>query len=329
MSLSAPVSLDQECDRSGRFRSRPSPIRCIFSSTSAMRFGLAGTKRKHQSKIYWFIRQIDAVTYGVRGVNSDFLPIGDEREITLSELVKGYAPEVLAFEETMLPAVRRLGYRFDDGLFVGGPFPCRSVVIDEGMIRAWFNLALRYIEARKGACGRTAVHEILRLRTPFLGKDQFLFNEFGIRLRKAGMPGTAVACYRKALAYTSRDDHLYYNLSRAHYERGQWWECMEALARCFEYNPELEVGRDLVELIIGLAENPRLRIRYAKPPVPDGVVRRARLLAEATSLTPPDEPLMPIRMKRRQVLPEGHDVVWGEEWGTEEDMQEVIDALAG
>lgn len=314
-----------------RSRALPSPIRCIFSSTTSVSMGNSATRRRHKSKIYWFVRQIDEVTFGVRTVDADFLPMGEEAEISLSELLNKYAPEVLAFEETMIPAVRRTGYRFDDGLFVGGPFAANSVVVDEGMVRGYFDLATKYLMARKAARGRTTIHEILRLKTPYPGKDQFLFNEFGIRLRKIGLLETSVACYRKALNYTSRDDHLYYNLARAHYERGQWWECMEALARCFEYNPDLSVGRDLVELMVGLAAKTKLRIRYGKPPVPDGVLRRAKLLAEATSAIPQEEPqLMPVRVKRRQVLPQHEDeVVWGEEWGTEEDMQAVIDGLTG
>ena len=255
------------------------PVCCIFSTAKSHHPGQGTTLRGYGSVHYWLIRQVGKTAYAVRGVDGNFLPFGGEEAIQVEELLALYSPEVAVFEDRLLPAALRGEY-----LPAGGrsQMARRSAIrIDEANVRALFRLAQEYILARRTSKGKTLLNELLRLKTPFPGKNQFLFNEFGISLRKIGFSEGAVICYRRALQHTEVDDHLYYNLARAYYEQGQWWDCMNALTRCFELNPAMPLARDLLVLISALAGNPALRVRYGKPPVPTGMARQADLLCES------------------------------------------------
>ena len=239
-------------------------ICCVFSTLSTHTLSRGTTLRGSEKKHFWLIRQVDGASYGVRGVDGDFLPFGAEAVISESELLAHYTPEAAVLESRLLMSAQNSVFR-----------------VDEANVRGLFALSLKYVHARKLSRARHLIRELLRLESEYPGKNQFLFNSFGIGLRKVGYFEGAVLCYRRALAYTLEDDHLYYNLARAHYEYGQWWDCMNTLVACFKLNPELPVARDLVLLTIALANNSALRRRYGKPPVPDGVARRAGLLGEA------------------------------------------------
>lgn len=291
---SSPVGLDLKDQSVTRARQRLSGnLCCLFSSAKTIRMGNGRLSRRHVSKIDWFVRQVAEGRYGVRSVNGDSLPGGDEVLISRQELVENYTPELARFEERVVPAALKAGYhKTQRG--EREPLLNPEIMVSEGNVRALFDLGLDYFAVGQFNCGRRLVNHLLQIRVPFFGKDQFLYNDFGILLRKIGMFDGAVQCYRRALDYTSCDDHLYYNLARAHYERGHWWDCIEALGKCFEYNPELGVSRGLVELIVAMGKNPALQARYNKPPVPDGVARRAGLLAEAVTFVRPTEPILHI-----------------------------------
>ena len=280
MSNDTHVSLDgRERSRFRRGQGNIGHVCCIFSTAQSRNIIRGTTLRGHGHVHYWLVRQVGDSAYGVRGVDGDFLPFHSEAVISAEELLADYTPEVAVFEDRMLPAVKRHGYRLAGDGF--GPGRERSVLsLDEANVRGLFELGLEYILAGRSTRGRNLVRELIRIKAPFPGKDQFLFNEFGIRLRKIGFLDGAIICYRRALKYTEDDDHLYYNLARAYYEQGQWWDCMRALVACFTLNPDLPLARDLVVLTNALADDVGLRAKYGKPPVPDGVARRAGLLAE-------------------------------------------------
>lgn len=267
---------------------------CLFSSTINQRVGSGMTASRRTSTTYWFVRQLGESSYGVRSVDAHSLPWGDEIIIKEDELTVRYVPEIERFESVMIPAVNEHRFRLDGDDFSGFGYASSDICIDEANVRALFDLGLRYLVAGKAQQAKSIINHVLAISREFSGKDQFLFNDFGIALRKAGLNSTAVTCYRKALEYTRRDDHLYYNLARAHYEQGQWWDCMNALGKCFEFNAELTVAQWLIELTVALSKDSDLRIHYEKPPVPEGVARRAKVLAEAVEMSsrPLETPVM-------------------------------------
>jgi len=69
-----------------------------------------------------------------------------------------------------------------------------------------------------------------------------LYNSAGIQCRKNGEYDKAVGNYQKAIVVQSADEHLYYNLARAYFEKEDWREAEEAIDRGLALNPEFREG---------------------------------------------------------------------------------------
>jgi tetratricopeptide (TPR) repeat protein len=257
-----------------------------------LRVGTGTTTRKHSSRIYWYVEELDEDHFSLRRINSHHVPSGDEVVVTLKELVANYTPEVEFFEGNTLPALELLEEYLDEGteqrakgkLYSAQDSFGRALGLDEGNVRALFNLGLIALAQHDLGKARDTMGELLKIRSTFTGKDQHLFNEFGIALRKGGLFDESSAYYAKALEFVEDDEHLYYNLARANYERGHWAECVDAIGRSRTLNPHLTATRQLGELVVELANNDSLREQYNKPPIPDdlavelaGLMRTERL----------------------------------------------------
>lgn len=278
-----------------RIRDAGGRIRCVFSALDELRVGTGTTTRKHLSRIYWYVEELDEERFSLRRINSHHVPSGDEVVIALKELVANYTPEVEFFEGNTLPALELLEEYLDEGteqrakgkLYSAQDSFGRALGLDEGNVRALFNLGLIALALHDLDKARNTMGELLKIRSTFTGKDQHLFNEFGIALRKGGLFDEASAYYAKALEYVEDDEHLYYNLARANYERGHWVECVHAISRSRALNPRLTATRQLGELMVELANNDTLREQYNKPPIPDDLAVELAGLMRAEGFDPP------------------------------------------
>lgn len=263
-------------------------VRCVFSSMELMRVGTGTTTKKHASKLYWFVEEIKGRRFAIRQINVRHLPVGNEKIIELDELMSKYLPEVEFFEEKTIPAMELLEEYLDDGeedraegrLYSAESHFNKALVMDERNVRALFNLGLIYLEQKDVDKAKDMMGDLLNVKSAFDGKNQHLFNEFGISLRKSGLFDEAVRYYTRALEFVKMDENLYYNLARANYERSNWEECVEAIYKVFELNPQLEACHELIGIIRTLVNRPQLGDMNNKERVPRDIVGRINGLFE-------------------------------------------------
>lgn len=257
-------------------------VQCVFSSMEKIKVGTGTTTRQHVTKIYWYIQELERKAFSTRQINSNHVPAGEEKIINLQSLMDNFLPEVEFWEEKTVPAMRELETLIEDGEAdrEDGKFYSaersfqKALGIEEQNVRALFNLGLVYLELDAMDKARDMMTELLKLKTEFRGKDQHLFNEFGISLRKNHMYEEAVTYYNHALKYIQDDENLYYNLSRSYYEKGDWIECANALSKSRALDPEMPAANDLSSLIMELAKKPDLCRKYGKNPIPNDVAGR-------------------------------------------------------
>lgn len=256
-------------------------VRCVFSTMEMMKVGTGTTTRKHASKLYWFVEEEENEMFSVRQINTHHIPAGDRKTIPLQELMNRYIPEIEFYEEKTIPAMEVLEDHLDDGdqyfsdgkLYSAEGSYNKALKLDEQNVRALFNLGLIYLELKDMDKAKDMMGDLLGVKSAFDGKNQHLFNEFGISLRKSGMFDEAVEYYTHALKYVKKDENLYYNIARANYERSNWEECVKALEKIFEINPRLEVAHELISIILTLANHPKLCEKNNKQSVPQTIVR--------------------------------------------------------
>ena len=248
-------------------------VRCVFSALTSMKMGVGVNSRPHESLTFRFVEQTGETDFASRPLSDRHLPVGEAELISLDDLVADHAPELAYFEEEVVPAM------LDRGL----PEDALASAIDGRVFNGLFGLGLVYLEQGEPDRAERLFADLAKVRAEFEGKDQFLFNDMGISLRKCGLYDLAVAFFLRALDYVEDDENLYYNLARAHYENGDWTRSLDYLIRSNALAPGLEAANNLLELMVGLEADERLLARYGKPPVPPAVAARARGLLAAGS----------------------------------------------
>ncbi|QJB55467.1 tetratricopeptide repeat protein [Pseudodesulfovibrio sp. zrk46] len=275
-------------------------VQCVFSTSETIKVGTGTTTRKHVTKIYWYIEEIEPREFQAYQINESHVPSGDGKLLTFTDLMRDYVPELEFFEDKVLPAMDELSTHLKEGetyqaegkLYSAQDCFNRARAIDEQNVRALFNLGLIYMELHDLDKARDMVRELLNIKSAFDGKNQHLFNEFGIALRKCGLLDEAVSYYSQALEYTTEDENLFYNLARVHFERSDWHKCTDALDNVFRLNPDLKVARQMVQYIHALIDTPSMCERNSKQCVPPDVAHRINdLYVEQTQ---PKQPATPI-----------------------------------
>jgi len=102
-------------------------VRCTFSTNKIVKMGMGANARKHESRIYWFIEQIDHDLFEARKINKKNVPSGDAETVTMQKLVNDFTPQLSYYEDVILPAMEELEdiieqgdeYR-EDGRFYSG-----------------------------------------------------------------------------------------------------------------------------------------------------------------------------------------------------------------
>ncbi|MDC0336557.1 tetratricopeptide repeat protein [Pseudodesulfovibrio sp.] len=259
------------------------PLKCVFSSISTIKVGTGTTAKKQESRVLWYVKQREVDEFGIRKINPQFVPVGDEKIIDQEKLLDEYTPEVEIHNTQVEPAMcalRKTIAKGDKHREKGEPLSAemeytKALDVDEKNVRAMFGLGLVYLDRKDKEKSRMVFDELVGMEAAFSDKHKHLFNEFGIALRKSELYDEAVQYYTRAVELTTDDENLYYNLARAFYEKDDWEHCIEFASRALKIDLFHEHALALCKFAVSLSENTALRERYAKPPVPEDVASRA------------------------------------------------------
>ena len=196
------VTDDDDAIPSGwRYLSGDGMIKCTFSSTKAVKMGQGANRRTHTSRNIWFIEQVGRDRLEARMLTDRDLPSDDDAEyLRLQGLIADFTPELTYYEERVVPAL----INREESLGRGRSKPSRADnkrarTLDERNVRGLFGLALVYLERGEVDRAKGVLSDLVQVQAEFKGKDQFLFNEFGIVLRKSRLFPEAVEYFRRAL----------------------------------------------------------------------------------------------------------------------------------
>jgi len=260
------------------------PLRCVFSTVTEIKVGTGTTAKKQRSKILWHVQQSGADEFGVRKINPQFVPVGESEIIDQDELLTRYTPEVEIHNTRVEPAMcalKKTVAKGDKHRKKGEPLSAemeytKALDVDETNVRSIFGLGLVYLDRGDKDKARGVFEQLVALNAAFDIKHKHLFNEFGIALRKNELYDEAVKYYSRAVELSTDDENLYYNLSRAFYEKDDWEHCFEFASRALKLNSQLDHALGLCRLIVSLSKDPDRRDLYGKPAVPADVANKAK-----------------------------------------------------
>jgi len=224
------------------------PIKGIFSTQEVKQVDTGTGVRKSVQKTFWFVEELDG-KMEVQPLNANYIPAGKKRFITIEDLIARFQPEPEFYVNTVFPKMQELAdtvNRADNHRSNGENFTAEfeygnALQVDEENVRANFGLGLTYLDRGETSKANNIFERLVKLDAAFETKHKHLFNEFGISLRKNKMTKQALEYYDRALELSGGDDHLYYNIARAHFEKKDHARCVDFLLKAINSNPDLDV----------------------------------------------------------------------------------------
>lgn len=234
-------------------KEQPAAFQLAVSDKEQGRLGIGGTAKTADRQIYYFAeRTADGALY-VQPLNANFVPAGDKTPLDAEKFLDRYKPEPLVFYNKVKPAMDSLKQSVDKAekhlaenrLDRAEKEFKQALAVDNENIKAIFGLGITYLTGGKLEEAGDIFKEIMALDLAFNTEHTHLFNEFGIRMRKAGMLGKALEYYSKALRLNQRDEHLHFNAARIHYDAKDYAKAAGSL-------------RDALAIAPGFAEAARM-----------------------------------------------------------------------
>ncbi len=228
----------------------PNYVKGVFSTQEIKKIGTGTTTRRTVQKGYWFVETISDGKLECQPLNSQYVPSGPKRTISLDELIEKYSPEPEFYMSSVFPKMQELQKNIDDGdehRTKGENFAAEceygaALEIDEENVRANFGIGLTYLQRGDAEKAKNIFDRLVRLEGTFDTKHKHLFNDFGISLRKSALFLEAADYYQRAIELTQADENLYFNLARTYLELKKYSECMENLLKVLEFEPQHETG---------------------------------------------------------------------------------------
>jgi len=222
-------------------------IKGIFSTQSVAKIGTGTTQRRTIQKTYWSGEELEDGRIEVQPLNKNYVPSGPKRKLSRDEFLTKYNPEPEFYVSTVFPAMKEV-----DGAIVRGEkhrergaaysaeFEYKqAMAIDEENVRANFGLGLTYLDRGDQVKANDIFERLVDLEAAFEVEHKHLFNDFGINMRKNKMYEQALQYYLRAEGLVGNDEHLFHNIARCFYEKGDVDGCKKYLLKSLEVNPGL------------------------------------------------------------------------------------------
>jgi len=210
-----------------------------YATASERVRGMGGTAQEARERLLWFVvRSKDSCE--VFALNGRRQVTAVRKSIAAADFARDFEADPELWASDILPVLRSLLSRLEQSK--GVPDMAGLTDPEKGML-----MALR--TATAGVPGdRTAVlMDVLRAGVgngeAILERQCGESNALAIRLRKENDPAAALEHYAKVRSVSPLDEHLLFNMARAHYQRGEAELCRELLGKSLALRPDFREAR--------------------------------------------------------------------------------------
>jgi len=199
----------------------------------------------------WYVERNEGESATIQPLSPQFVPTGKRELIDSDDLLNNYCPEPALYQKKVRPQVERMEKALERGdkLREEGQFQRAesqygtALSLDENNVRACFGIGICYVRKNDRDKAVFTLEKLLTLEAAFDARYKALYNEFGIALRKMKMFDEALRFYAKGAEAAADDDHLMFNISRAHWENDEFKESLSYLDKALAINPGLNPAR--------------------------------------------------------------------------------------
>jgi tetratricopeptide (TPR) repeat protein len=242
-----------EKEQTGRgiVRDGAEKIKGVFSTQSVSKVGTGTTQRRTIQKTYWSGEEQEDGSVAVQPLNRNYVPSGPKRCLERDEFLTKFNPEPEFYMSTVYPAIKQMDEAVvrgekhrERGAAYSAEFEFKqATAIDEENVRANFGLGLTYLDRGDQVRANDIFERIVGLEAAFEKEHKHLFNDFGINMRKNKMYEQALQYYLRAEDLVEDDEHLFHNIARCFYEKGDVEGCKKYLLKSLEVNPQLKESK--------------------------------------------------------------------------------------
>jgi tetratricopeptide (TPR) repeat protein len=227
----------------------------VYSYKKETQIGLGETATKRDTVTYWYVRQLDTERFEVQPLNIYHVPSGVKQELSAADFLKNYFPEPHYYKVNTVPALTSLAKRLTQGekLFSQGQLSeaekefIKALMIDDLNVKATYGMGKVASEQKDFAKLNKVLNTLLHLTDAFSQEYREQFNGFGISLRKNKHYDNALKFYTRALELNALDEHVYFNMARAYYEKGALDDCICQLNIALSIAPEFGEARKFLD----------------------------------------------------------------------------------
>ena len=233
-------------------------IKGVFSTQTVAKVGTGTTQRKTIQKTYWDVLELDTGEISVQPLNRNYVPSGPKRVVERDDFLTKFNPEPEFYVSTVYPALQEMDQAIvrgekhrERGAAYSAEFEYKqAMAIDEENVRANFGLGLTYLDRGDQVKANDIFERLVGLEAAFDVEHKHLFNDFGINMRKNKMYDQALQYYLRAEQLVKNDEHLFHNVARCYFEKGNIEKCKEYLQKSLELNPDLEASKQFLQFLV-------------------------------------------------------------------------------
>lgn len=232
-------------------------FQCVVSEKGDHKLGMGATNKKTTSSITYYAEKSEGGQLFVQPLNGSHVPSGRKTYMEDAEFCRRFKPEPLIFYNQVKPAMDCLDETLDkadrhrkaERHEKARQTYEKALSMDPDNLRAIFGMGISTLAAGNVEEAGQIFEKLMSLDFVFAPQNKHLFNEFGIRMRKAGMLQESLQWYNKALECCSEDPHLHYNLGRVHYELSRMEVAVHNLETALNIDPGLVPASRLLQVV--------------------------------------------------------------------------------
>lgn len=115
--------------------------------------------------------------------------------------------------------------------------------------RAGFGLGMSHLKRGNMDKAQELLRRVAVEEGDYVPEHKHMFNEFGVGLRKNQMLDLALLHMRRALSLAPFDEHIYHNMARLYYEKGDKDMARKHLEKSLEINPDFKESRQFLDYL--------------------------------------------------------------------------------